>query len=133
MLRVSHDGGKTWTLRQETSQTRTCLACKITLPATSEYFDPAQGGSSKYLSRRCRPCESKRLWRDPEWFWRRQEERDVIPFDHEEKAWGGHEPRYGNILDHWPEYGDADISAPARPDDDWDNVSEDDYSEESAP
>jgi len=127
MLLVSHDSGTTWATRTETAETRKCPDCKDTLPATSEYFDPGYGRSAKYLSRRCRPCESKRLWRDPEWFWLRQQERDLAHADGDEKAWGGHETRFGNILDAWPEYGEPDH------DDGDGDVVEDDYSEDSRP
>lgn len=118
-MRISYDHGETWTEVSEDewftaklgepSAERTCIECGETFPATSEHFEPGYGGSAEYLSRRCRPCESKRLWRGEEseqWFWKRQEERDQAHrtlSEYDADAWGGHESRYGSILDDWPE------------------------------
>jgi len=134
MLRVSRAHGETWETAKVTTEPRTCPDCGKALSATPQNFEPGYGKGAKYLSRRCRPCESKRQWRDPEWFWCRQRERDRRSPEEDRDAWGGHEARRGDIIDDWPEYGDPDdiaVASEIAPDDA--DCVEDDYSEDSLP
>jgi hypothetical protein len=53
-----------------TTEEKTCPDCGQAFPDTAEFFNPGHGKRGKYLSRRCRPCESQRLWdskRDGVW------------------------------------------------------------------
>jgi len=46
-----------------TAEIKTCPDCGKDFPSTSEFFNPEYGAGGHYLSRRCRQCESRRLWR----------------------------------------------------------------------